>query len=1049
MLAFRSWSHIAMPKTVTWESLLEALRPRAAAASLGGAAVVLFFSVCDGTRRAFITQVRADTFEEAWALGRARCLGLAAGLNGAQRWLRVDGVHAVQAMTWAGLRVRLAQSKRNYFRLGIALDEALEFAFLEGELNAHAMLYPRGEVSHAVVNEDNFLLHAKTRYGIEVVDFRDEAPVWLFATTGWFADADGVHDLTGGEAAAAGRRVLPHFDADVVRTLVEGGSNYLARQVDAQGRFAYGTFPCFDRPIAHYNALRHASTVYSMVDAWPQVRADGLRQAIERALGYLKVHLVRVYRDGPHPPRAFVVDEGGEIKLGANAVALLALARHAQVFGGQQHVELMEQLGHGILSMQDGATGRFVHVLQASDLSVKEAHRVIYYDGEAAFALMRLYAATGGAQWLAAVERAFDHFIAAEHWRAHDHWLAYCVNELTLHRPLERYFAFGVRNVADYLDFVLLRETTFPTLLELMMATQAMLVRLRRMPYMAAVLEGLDLGKFEHALRHRAQYLANGFFWPEWAMFFRAPHKIVDSFFIRHHGFRVRIDDVEHYLSGLVAFLRDGVADLGPPPPATGRWTADAVLQATGGRWWRAPVDGTWRAAGASVWAPALQPGDMAFVRRPGHKGGMPVAALRQLPHRPSAIVCVEPAALPALDAAVAWGTSVPVLQVQDEEAALLALGEAARADLEKTGARVVGVTGTVGKTTTVAMLAHALAACGTTGHTRASANLPLGIAWNLASLPVGVSYAVLEMAVGSMARNTALVRPEVAVFTNLGAAHLEYHGSVEEVARKKARIFEDMPAHGVAVLNRDMECWGIVAQAAHARGLRVVNYGEHGDSDVRLLWHDAASGRFGASVQGAGRELCVGAPGRHMALNALAVLAVAGALGCDMAPLVEALGTFRPVAGRGALLRVRWRDGRHLTVLDEAYNANPVSMAAALDLAAALCPPGARLVLVLGDMLELGEEADGYHLRLLERVAGLGAPSVVLTGPLMAAAMLQPRWPEACRVVHSPGAEQVAALLERELRDGDFVLVKGSAGTQLSQVVDRMRALGQVQGGH
>ncbi len=549
-------------RTAAWESLLDSLRP-ALEAEAGESRAVLFFSVCDGLRRARIFQVQAATLAQAWGLGRSRLLDVAANLQGQDRWLRVDRVQSVRAMTWGALRACLAQTKRNYFRWGIALDEALELAFLEAELNAHAMLYPRGDVPHAVVNEGNFLLHAKTRYGIEAVDWADERSVWIFSTQGWFADATGVYPLIAEGGAAEGRRALVRFDADVVQSLIDGGGDYLARQVDAKGRFAYGTFPCFDRAIPHYNALRHASTVYAMVDAWPLVRTSVLREAIERALEYLQRELVRTYRSAAQPPRAYVVDEGGEIKLGANAVALLALTRYAQVFGGQGHTELMEWLGHGILSMQDGVTGRFVHVLNAGDLSVKEASRIVYYDGEAAFALMRLYTLTGEPRWLAAVERAFDYFIAAEHWRAHDHWLAYCVNELTLHRPLERYFEFGIRNVADYLDFVLLRETTFPTLLELMMASQAMLVRLRDMPQMRSLLEQVDLEKFERALRHRAQYLANGFFWPEWAMYFRAPHKIVGSFFIRHHGFRVRIDDVEHYLSGLVAYRRDGVAAWG------------------------------------------------------------------------------------------------------------------------------------------------------------------------------------------------------------------------------------------------------------------------------------------------------------------------------------------------------------------------------------------------------------------------------------------------------------------------------------------------------
>lgn len=557
-----------MPEeAVAWESLLDALRP-ALEAGPGAASTVLFFSVCDGVRRARIFHVRAATCTLAWNAGRARCLEIAAGLTGPERWLRVDRVQGVHATTWGLLRARLAQTKRNYFRWGVALDEALEHAFLEAEINAHAMLYPRGDVPHAIVNEGNFLLHAKTRYGIETVDWADARPVWLFGTEGWFADASGVYPLIRGDGAAAGRRALDRFDEHVVPAMIEGGAGYLARQVDAQGRFCYGTFPCFDRAIAHYNVLRHASTAYAMVDAWPVVPSSALREAIERALGYLCSALVRVYHDSSRPPRAYVVDEGGEIKLGANAVALLALTRHAQVFGGPGHTELMDWLGNGILAMQDDATGGFVHVLHAEDLSVKEASRIVYYDGEAAFALMRLYALTGESQWLAAVERAFDHFIAAEYWRAHDHWLAYCVNELTLHRPLERYFEFGLRNVADYLDFVLLRETVFPTLLELMMASQAMLVRLQGLPQMRYLLERVDLEKFERALRHRAQYLANGFFWPEWAMYFRAPRKIVRSFFIRHHGFRVRIDDVEHYLSGLVAYHRDGVAAWSVPPAA-------------------------------------------------------------------------------------------------------------------------------------------------------------------------------------------------------------------------------------------------------------------------------------------------------------------------------------------------------------------------------------------------------------------------------------------------------------------------------------------------
>jgi hypothetical protein len=500
-----------------------ALPPASPATAEAGC--VVFFAMGEGESRARVVSGRGPDIEAAWTRGADAAAAQAKRGDRPFERLRAEIVDTVTAMSWGELKAKLAQTKRNYFNLGIAFDANFKHALLAQEMQGAAVLYS-GEVEHALPNLANLRLHAKRRFGTEI-DFPsdDASPVWCFTTRAVYVDAQGAWPITA-EGQAAGFRRLDDWNARQVRSLIDSASDYLAEQVKPTGEFHYGWFPCFDRAIPTYNTLRHASTTYAMLEAWELTRSATQKAAIDRSLGILTQKLIRQVPLPDGAQAALLVDVGNEVKLGGNAVCLLALVKYTELTGDRQYMTLMEQLALGIRAMQDQKSGRFVHVLNFPKLDIKDAFRVIYYDGEAAFGLMRLYGLTRDERWLAVVEKAFDHFIAAKHWQAHDHWLSYCVNELTRYRPETRYYQFGLQNVAGYLDFVLERITTFPTLLELMMAAREMVLRIDADPALRPLLDGLDREKFDKALEHRARYLANGHFWPELAMFFRNPDRI-------------------------------------------------------------------------------------------------------------------------------------------------------------------------------------------------------------------------------------------------------------------------------------------------------------------------------------------------------------------------------------------------------------------------------------------------------------------------------------------------------------------------------------------
>ncbi|MBC2268008.1 poly(glycerol-phosphate) alpha-glucosyltransferase [Listeria farberi] len=438
------------------------------------------------------------------------------------------------------------KTKKNYYRRGIALNENFKIALMEQEINANAILLPGDEgLAINVENMNRYLIQANKNQA--QLNLTIDSSIVTFETVGWFFDGKNIHEL---EAASLdhGRRKIEHLTPEIISTLVEDAGEYLAHQVNATGEFNYGWFACFDKKIKHYNSLRHASTTYSMLEAYELTGNKAILEAATKALTYLEKHFIYEKED-----IAFLIEpELREVKLGGSAATLLALTKYMQITGTKTYLPLCRKIANAILSLQD-EEGKFIHVLEYPSLEIKDIFRIIYYDGEAVFGLLRLYEIDRDSKWLGAAAKSFNHFIQNKYWQNHDHWLSYCANEITKHIQDEAYYEFGLQNAFDNLQFIYERETTFPTFLELTVATKEMALRMEE-EGQQVLLHTYSLEKLEKTITKRAHYQLNGFFYPELAMYYKNPARIEGSFFIRHQSFRVRIDDVEHNISGYVRY---------------------------------------------------------------------------------------------------------------------------------------------------------------------------------------------------------------------------------------------------------------------------------------------------------------------------------------------------------------------------------------------------------------------------------------------------------------------------------------------------------------
>ncbi len=466
-------------------------------------------------------------------------------------------------------------------------------------------------------------------------------------------------------------------------------------------------------------------------------------------------------------------------------------------------------------------------------------------------------------------------------------------------------------------------------------------------------------------------------------------------------------------------------------------WTSEAAAKATGGK-----VTAAWECSGVSIDTRTIASGDL-FVALTAARDGHEFVAQ-----------ALEKGAAAALVSRVPEGVSpdAPLLIVDDVLEGLEALGKAGRA---RTEARVVAVTGSVGKTSTKEMLRAILEGQGRTHASVASYNNHWGVPLTLARMPQDTEYAVIEIGMnhpGEISPLAKMARPHVALVTTVAAVHLEAFENVAGIAQEKAAVFDGLEPGGIAIVNADIETADVLRSHAQSLSAEIQEFGETAKDwrlgDVKLTGNVTVA----RAIHGGDLAMFkVQSAGRHFAMNGLGALASAEALGADLALSVAALGRWTPFVGRGARETIYLdpvETERTLELIDEAYNANPTSLGAALEVLAAAEPThgvgrigkGRRIAFV-GDMKELGPQEVEMHADLAEHPAMKDIDVVHCIGPLMQ--HLYAALPEEKQGQWVETSAELVPDVRKLVDAGDVVMAKGSLSMALSKVVDAIRKLG------
>ncbi|EGP4824037.1 TPA: hypothetical protein QFL11_000784 [Enterococcus faecium] len=547
----------------TKESYLPAIKEMIETIETNVSKQLLIVSTGDFTNRGKIFEFYGSNFDMIW---RNFLKAYLVNKLDQATYLRIDIVIEEEKNNYEQFIQRLKKIRRNnYIDFNVRIDGLRKRSFLKEELVANAIIKP--SKTHKVgknlpdlrIDAQNYRSYVKRKYGREETDlsYLERSAFYYFKTKSFYFEDGHIYPLKDYGNGNYLREVSYENLSEITDLVIEKGSIYLQNQLTATGKFIYGYYPCYNQLLKGYNSVRHFSSLYALAEAAEYFSDEKMLLDVEKGLSW-GIENLTSETDGYFLIKDYLNTEI-EYKLGAQATAILAFSKYIQQTGDEQYVPILNRLIETVSAKFLTNEHRTIHVLNAQ-LETKEKFRIIYYDGEILFSLLRAYEILGNKEVFAICQGLMDQFVANDYQKYHDHWLSYATNEMLKYSQTEEYYRFGIKNALDNIDFIDKRDTAYPTMLELLVAASKMMRKLEFSTWRKTIFaEETDFYKVKErintVMKKRVRHeITTGVMFPEFAQFFKEPETIKYGFFARHDRFRMRIDDAEHFLSGLINY---------------------------------------------------------------------------------------------------------------------------------------------------------------------------------------------------------------------------------------------------------------------------------------------------------------------------------------------------------------------------------------------------------------------------------------------------------------------------------------------------------------